>query len=219
MDGEKWYHKLYRGTLASETYVQKIKPVSDKVLGGTLRLFNTKVFSRYRYREPERTAIRITVALPQGATLGQMNDLMVEVESYLKDYKQIDQFVTSINSARSASMSINFKPEYEMGAFPYVLYSQLNDLANKLTAPDWSVVGVGQYFNNSLSEQVGSQQIDLLGYNYEELMKFAELVKAKVAEHPRASKFDIVSTLSILLGTARSPLRVCYFNGSGETQA
>jgi multidrug efflux pump subunit AcrB len=196
MDGEKWYHKLYRGTLASETYVQKIKPVSDKVLGGTLRLFNTKVFSRYRYREPERTAINITVALPQGATLRQMNDLMVEVESYLKDYKQIDQFVTSINSARSASMSINFKPEFEMGAFPYVLYSQLNDLANKLTAPDWSVVGVGQYFNNSLSEQVGSQQIDLLGYNYEELMKFAELVKKKVAEHPRASKFDIVSTLS-----------------------
>jgi multidrug efflux pump subunit AcrB len=196
MDGEKWYHKLYRGTLASETYVQKIKPVSDKVLGGTLRLFNTNVFSRYRYREPERTAIRITVALPQGATLRQMNDLMVEVESYLRGYKQIDQFVTSISSARSASMSINFKPEFEMGAFPYVLYSQLNDLANKLTAPDWSVVGVGQYFNNSLSEQVGSQQIDLLGYNYEELMKFAELVKAKVAEHPRASKFDIVSTLS-----------------------
>jgi multidrug efflux pump subunit AcrB len=93
-------------------------------------------------------------------------------------------------------MSITFKPEYEMGAFPYILYSQLNDLANKLTAPDWSVVGVGQYFSNSLSEQVGSQQIDLLGYNYEELMKFAYRVRDKAAEHPRASKFDIVSTLS-----------------------
>ncbi|MFA6128400.1 MAG: efflux RND transporter permease subunit [Bacteroidales bacterium] len=196
MEGDKWYEKLYRSTLASETYIQKIKPVSDKILGGTLRLFSTKVFSRYKYREPERTSIRLSAALPQGATLSQMNDLMVEVEGYLKGYDQIDQFVTSINGPRSASMSINFKPEYEMGAFPYILYSQLNDLANKLTAPDWSVVGVGQYFNNSLSEQVGSQQIDLLGYNYEELMKFAEKVKSKAAEHPRASKFDIVSTLS-----------------------
>jgi multidrug efflux pump subunit AcrB len=196
MEGDQWYQKLYRGTLASETYVQKIKPVSDKILGGTLRLFNTKVYSRYKYREPERTAIRITVALPQGATLRQMNDLMVEVEGYLKGYEQIDQFVTNVNSARSANMNINFKPEFEMGAFPYILYSQLNDLANKLTAPDWGVYGVGQYFNNSLSEQVGSQQIDLLGYNYEELMKFAELVRKKTAEHPRASKFDIVSTLS-----------------------
>jgi len=196
MEGEHWYHKLYRSTLASETYVQKIKPVSDKLLGGTLRLFNTKVYSRYKYREPERTAIRISVALPQGATLQQMNDLMVEVERYLIGYEQIDQFVTSINGPRSASMNINFKPEFEMGAFPYILYSQLNDLANKLTAPDWGVYGVGQYFNNSLSEQVGSQQIDLLGYNYEELMGFAEMVRKKAAEHPRASKFDIVSTLS-----------------------
>ena len=196
MEGEKWYHKIYRGTLASETYIQKIKPVSDKVMGGTLRLFSTKVFSRYRYREPERTSIRVTVALPQGATLRQMNDLMVEVEGYLKGYDQIDQFVTSVNSARSANMTINFKPEFEMGAFPYVLYNQLNLLANQLTAPDWGVYGVGPGFNNSLSEQVGSQQIDLLGYNYEELLKYANMVKDKAAEHVRASKFDIVSTLS-----------------------
>jgi multidrug efflux pump subunit AcrB len=196
MDGDKWYQKLYRSTLASETYVQKIKPVADKVLGGTLRLFNTKVYSRYKYREPERTAIMVNASLPQGATLSQMNDLMIEVESYLKRYDQIDQFVTTVSSARSARMSINFKPEYEMGAFPYILYSQLNDLANKLTAPDWGIYGVGQYFNNSLSEQVGSQQIDLLGYNYEELMHYAEMVRDKAAEHPRASKFDIVSTLS-----------------------
>jgi multidrug efflux pump subunit AcrB len=196
MEGDQWFHKWYRSTLASETYVQKIKPVSDKILGGSLHLFSTKVYSRYKYREPERTAIRVTVALPQGATLRQMNDLMVEVEGYLKGYEQIDQFVTSISGPRSASMIINFKPEFEMGAFPYILYSQLNDLANKLTAPDWGVYGVGQYFNNSLSEQVGSQQIDLLGYNYEELMKFADLVKAKASEHPRASKFDIVSTLN-----------------------
>ncbi|MDD4644874.1 MAG: efflux RND transporter permease subunit [Bacteroidales bacterium] len=196
MEGEKWYHKLYQHTLASETYVQKIKPVSDKVLGGTLRLFTTKVYSRYKFRDPERTAINISVSLPQGATLRQMNDLMVEVERYLKDYEQIDQFVTSVSSARRAYMTINFKPEYEMGAFPFVLYSQLNDLANKLTAPDWNIQGVGQYFSNSLAESVGSQQIHLLGYNYEELMKYAEQVRNKAAEHPRASKFDIVSTQS-----------------------
>ena len=196
MEGDKWFHKLYRSTLASETYIQKIKPVTDKVLGGTLRLFNTQVYSRYKYREPERTSIHVTAALPQGATLSQMNDLMVEVEAYLQGYDQIDQFVTTITSARSASLTINFKPEYEMGAFPFVLYSQLNDLANKLTAPDWGVYGVGPGFNNSLSEQVGSQQIDLLGYNYEDLMKYAEMVRDKAAEHPRAAKFDIVSTLS-----------------------
>lgn len=195
MKGEKWYRKLYRGTLANETYVQHIKPVSDKLLGGTLRLFNTKVYSRYKYREPERTAIHITVALPQGATLSQMNDLMVVVEGFLKGYEQIDQFVTTINGPRSASMNINFKPEFERGTFPHILYSKLNDLANKLTAPEWGVYGVGQYFNNSVSDQVGSQQIDLSGYNYEEVMRLAELVKKTAAKHPRTSRFEIVSTL------------------------
>ncbi|MFO7616100.1 MAG: efflux RND transporter permease subunit [Bacteroidales bacterium] len=196
MEGEAWYHRLYRSTLASESYVQKIKPVLDKVLGGTLRIFSTKVYERYQYRTPERTAIMVRAALPQGATLMQMNDLMVEVERYLSGYEQIDQFRTSITSYRSGTVNITFKPEYEQGAFPYILYSQLNDLANKNTGADWSVQGVGQYFSNSLSESVGQWQIELFGYHYEDLMAYAEMVRNRVLEHPRAGKAYIMSERS-----------------------
>lgn len=196
MEGEKWYHQLYRATLASETYVQKVKPVVDKALGGTLRIFTTKVFERYSYRTPERTAIHVRAWLPQGATLMQMNDLMVEVERYLKGYEQIDQFQTSISSYRNASVNITFKPEYEKGAFPYILYSQLNDLANKNTGADWTVNGVGQYFSNSLTERVGQMQIELTGYHYEDLMAYAEMARQRVIEHPRCSKAFIMSERS-----------------------
>ena len=188
MEGDQWYHKFYRSTFASETYVQKIKPIADKMLGGTLRIFSTRVAEHYRYREPERTTINITISLPQGATLEQMNDLAVEAERYLKQYEQIDQFKTTVTSARRGYISVNFKPEFEMGAFPYILYSQMLSMANQSTGADWNVTGVGQYFSNSVSEMVGDQQITVYGYNYEELMGYAEELIQKVMEHPRASE-------------------------------
>jgi multidrug efflux pump subunit AcrB len=196
MEGDQWYHQVYQKTLASDFYVQKMKPILDKSLGGTLRLFTTNVIDRYKYRYPERTSISVRASLPEGAVLQQMNDLMIEVERYLQQYEQIDQYITSIYGARSAFLSVNFKPEFEMGAFPYILYSQLNDLANKLGGADWSIQGVGQYFNNSVSETTGSQRIMLYGYNFEELLEHAEWTLAAAMKESRVQKGSVVSTIS-----------------------
>ncbi len=196
MEGEEWYHKLYQKTLASDFYVQKLKPVLDKSLGGTLRLFNENVANRFRYGYQQRTGINITASLPEGAILQQMNDLMVEIERYLGQYEQIDQYVTRVYGARNARMSINFKEEFELGAFPYILYSQLNDLANKLGGADWYITGVGQYFNNSVSKTTGSQRIALYGYNFEELVEHAEWTLDQAMLHQRVQEGSIISTMS-----------------------
>ncbi|MCD6347437.1 MAG: efflux RND transporter permease subunit, partial [Bacteroidales bacterium] len=196
MEGEEWYHKLYQKTLASDLYVQKLKPVLDKALGGTLRLFSTQVANRYRYRYPERTRIDINASLPEGAVLQQMNDLMIEVERYLTQYEQVDQYITNVSDARHGHLTVTFKPEYELGAFAYILYSQLNDLANKLGGADWNISGVGQYFNNSVSEQVGSQRIALYGYNFEELIGFAEWTLHEAMLHQRVQKGSIISKVT-----------------------
>jgi len=193
MEGDKWYHQLYRSTLASETYVQKIKPVADKVLGGTLRLFRQKVADRYYYRMPERTQIHVSASLPQGATLDQMNDLMMDLERYLTGREQIDQFQTTITGARNARVVVTFKSDFELGAFPFVLYSQLQDFTNQNTNADWTVHGIGQGFSNSLSERVGSQQITLYGYNFETLWGYAEKVLANVLSHQRVERGSIMS--------------------------
>jgi len=194
MEGEEWYHSLYQKTLASDFYVQKLKPVLDKSLGGTLRIFTTHVINNWKYRYPQRTQINVTASLPEGAILQQMNDLMVECERYLSQYDQIDQYVTSVRSARKGYLTINFKPDYELGAFPFVLFTQLNDLANKLGGADWSITGIGQWFNNSVSEQVGSQRLNLFGYNYEELMGYAEWTLDQAMIHERVQKGSIIST-------------------------
>ena len=38
-NGENWYHQAYNATLGSETYNKNVRPVVDKALGGSLRLF------------------------------------------------------------------------------------------------------------------------------------------------------------------------------------
>lgn len=196
IEGDAWYHKLYEKTLASGFYVQKMKPVVDKTLGGTLRLFTTQVVNRYKYRYPERTQIYVSASLPEGAVLQQMNDLFIEVERYVGQYEQIDQYVTTISGARSGRMTITFKPEFELGAFPYILYYQLNDLANKEGGADWSIQGVGQYFNNSVSETTGSQRIILHGYHFEELIEHAEWTLSEALRHQRVQKGSIVSFIT-----------------------
>jgi multidrug efflux pump subunit AcrB len=193
MEGDEWYHKLFQKTLASDTYVQKIKPVVDKALGGTLRLFSQNFRNRYSYRLPQRTQISVTATLPQGSTLQQMNDLMIEVEYYLKGYDQIDQFVTSVSNARNGRIMVNFKPDYELGAFPFILLSQIQDLSNNLTGADWRVYGLGQAFSNSLTEHIGSSKIVLYGYNYEDLMGHAITVRDRVLAHDRVEKSSIIS--------------------------
>jgi multidrug efflux pump subunit AcrB len=122
-----------------------------------------------------------------------MNDLMIEVERYLTGYEQIDQFRTRISNARNGQIVVNFKPDYELGAFPFILLSQLMDLSNNLTGADWRVYGMGQAFSNSLAERIGSSKIELYGYNYEELMDYAIMVKDNVLSHDRVEKASIIS--------------------------
>lgn len=196
IEGEEWYDELYKKTLASDFYVQKLKPVLDKTLGGTLRLFTENVANRYSYRYPERTKIFVRASLPEGAVLQQMNDLMLEVEYYIGQYEQVDQYLTTISDPRNARITVTFKEEFELGAFPYILYGQLNDLANKLGGADWSIQGVGQYFNNSVSETTGNQRIGLYGYNFEELITHAEWTLEQAMLHQRVQKGSIISRLS-----------------------
>lgn len=196
IEGEEWYDELYKKTLASDFYVQKLKPILDKTLGGTLRLFTENVANRYYYGYHQRTSIDIRASLPEGAILQQMNDLMVEVERYLGQYEQIDQYVTTVSGPRNGYISVNFKKEFEMGAFPYILYSLLSDLANKLGGADWYIRGVGQYFNNYVSENTGSQKIILYGYNFEELVTHAEWTLEQAMIHQRVQKGSVMSSNS-----------------------
>ena len=178
---------IYNKVFDNPTYQEKIKPVTDKWLGGTLRLFVEKVYNgSYFNNNDEEVVLSVTASLPNGSTLEQMNVLIKQMETYLSGFQEIRQFQTSIYDARRAGIDIFFKKEYEHGGFPYVLKSNIISKALTLGGGSWNVYGLqDQGFSNDVRESAGSFQVEMYGYNYDELSHWAEEMKKLLLTHRR----------------------------------
>lgn len=110
----EWYNDVFDNS----TYKENIKPIIDKALGGTLRLFVEKVYNgSYFGRGEEEVVLSVNATLPNGSTLEQMNVLVKKMETYLSEFKEIKQFQTSIYDARHAYMQIFFKKSFSIVVF------------------------------------------------------------------------------------------------------
>ena len=192
---EKWKEK-YNQTFGSAFYKETIKPYADNILGGSLRLFVQKVYEGSYFTDRQETSLYVTATLPNGSTVKQMNFLIQRMESYLSQFKEIKQFQTSIQSARRANISIYFTKEEQNSGFPNLLKSNLISKALELGGGSWSVYGMGDGFNNDVSESAGSFQAELYGYNYDELKAWAEKLKSKLLGFRRIKEVNINSEFS-----------------------
>ena len=187
----------YNKFASNETYKEKIKPIVDKALGGTLRLFVQKVYEGSYFTRNEETVLSVSASLPNGTTLSQMNTLMGRMEAYLSTFKEIRQFQTNVYSARQAGIRIYFTKESERSGFPYTLKSKISGKALELGGGSWQVYGLqDQGFSNDVREGAGSFRIEMYGYNYDELYEWAERLKAKLLTHRRIKEVLINSEFS-----------------------
>ncbi len=193
IEGEKWYHSLYNTTLGSEKYTKSIKPVADKVLGGTLRLFVYHVSERSYFTQPERTTLHVRAYLPEGSTIMQANTVMEDWENFLASFDEVTQYHTRVNGPESGSIEIHFHPEHENTFFPYRLKSLLEQKAIFSGGADFTVFGVGQGFSNRFYERA-SPGIRLTGYNYEMLLGFAHQITERLESHFRIQKVHMQSS-------------------------
>lgn len=180
-----WYGEWYNSSVGSENYQEKIKPWLNKILGGSLRLFLEETFPRSGNRTPERTVLHIEGQMPQGTIVSQMNQAFLPLENFLSQFDEIDQFETKILSTQQASLKIFFKPEAERKGFHFFLKNQVEGYVSDLGAVDWRVFGVGQGFSNAVGMGLKNSRIQLKGFNYEDLMRFAESLKVNLLNYPR----------------------------------
>jgi multidrug efflux pump subunit AcrB len=186
--------ETYNRLFDNEIYKKKVKPIVDKTLGGSLRLFIHEVYNDSYFINREATMLSITASLPNGSTLQQMNNLIIRMESYLITYKEIHQFQTNIYNARQARIDIFFTKEAEKRGFPYTLKSRVIDKARELGGASWIVFGLqDQAFNNTMHESAGNHRIEIFGYNYDELYSFAEQLKEKLLSYRRVKNVLIRS--------------------------
>jgi multidrug efflux pump subunit AcrB len=187
-----FFTKLYNNTFGSEFYNQNIRSYADMSLGGTLRLFVQKTNFNHYFDNKEQTRLMVNAQMPEGATLAQMNEVFVRLETYLRQFNEIERFETRIYSSRYGSMEISFKKDFEFSGFPYRLKELITTQAINITDADWQVSGVGEGFNNSLAEQTGNYKVTLQGYNYEELTRHAERLRDTLLTNQRIQEVNIM---------------------------
>lgn len=196
LDGDGRWENLYNETLGSTHYKEKIKPHVDVALGGTLRLFIQKVYDGSYFANREETSLYVTATLPSNSTLEQMNMLIQRMENFISQYSEVKQFQTTIHNARKSEITIHFMKTHQKSSFPHLLKSQLISKSLELGGGSWSVYGLGDGFSNDVRESAGSYQVEMFGFNYDELMHQAALFKNKLLEHRRIKEVTINSKFS-----------------------
>lgn len=93
MEGEGKWVEYYNKVFDNSTFKDKVKPVINKALGGSLRLFAEKVYEgSYFNRDEGEVVLSVYATLPNGSTLEQMNVLIKRMETYLSDFKELGSF-------------------------------------------------------------------------------------------------------------------------------
>jgi len=186
---------LYNATLGNDWYVQNCRPLVNIIFGGTLRLFNENIFNRSSLSRPSETFLVVNVSMPKGSTISHANVMVGEMEEFLRRFKEIKIFQSSITSSYS-TLNIYFKNNYRHTEFPVLLKEQIVRKAIDLGGAEWSVYGIGDAFSNEYNESGGGYAIMLLGYNYDHLNVLADAVKENLLKNNRIKEVFIVSDRS-----------------------
>lgn len=192
IDREKKGSELYNRIFSSEIYL-KIKPWTDKILGGSLRLFIEGGGGEWRkdnQEERARTRINLTLTMAHGATLLQMNEAFQKIENFLAGFPEVENFISNIYSPNVSDMTITFKKEFELEGFPEMLKNELVRFVHAIGNADASVTGVGEAFSNKMNEY-RSESLKVVGYNYRKVMIYAEELKSMLEEQRRVKKLYI----------------------------
>ncbi len=192
------FSEYYNFTIGSEWYQETVKSYIDKGLGGTLRLFVNYVYEQSYYSKNERTSLYVIANLPNNSTIEQMDELLASFENQLKNYPEVARFVTNIQNAQQASLTIYFTKSAENSSFPYILKNQMIALSTESSGVDWDIYGVGQGFSQHLNDNATPTfNVSMYGYNYLELERQAHTLKTKLQTHPRVQEVDINRSVGI----------------------
>lgn len=142
-------------------------------------------------REEEEMKLYIRAQMPLGGTATQLNEKVKLLEETLAAEQSVLRFETSINGG-GANITVRFKPEALGTAAPYQVENRVIGRVIGIGGADWSTYGVSQRgFSNSLNLQYRSNRIEITGYNYDRLYRYAQDLSDLLHENPRAVDITI----------------------------
>lgn len=186
-----FYEKIVRPVVSWQPYVNARNNI-DRYAGSSFGLFYRALDRSNFYREPERKKLYISPGMPEGCSVQQLNEVTRSMENYLSSFDEIEMFTTTINSYDDAMIVVTFKPEYENTSFASALKSQVTSMAINFGGANWQVYGIDENsFNNNIISTRRSDRIALLGYNFKELCRYAEILMDTMASYERVQGLEI----------------------------
>ena len=146
----------------------------------------------FRPKEPEKKLL-IRASMPVGGSVHELNDKVMQVEAFLSQYQEIKQYETTIRQ-RGASIVVSFQEEALHSSFPYLLENQVIGKIITIGGADWATSGVSERgFSNSLNLQHRSSSIEISGYDYGRLYRYAEDMCRELSKNGRVADLAIVT--------------------------
>ena len=188
------WNKAYRRYLAiSQHHIMRwvLLLITAAWFGGSLYLFTDTLDSNTYRPEPEDMKLYIRGQMPLGGTAKQLNEKVKTIEAFLSQFKEIKRFETSIEGWGSMIV-VEFKPKHLHTSFPYQLENKVISKLITIGGADWSTWGVSQRgFSNSLNLQHRSNGIEIAGYEYDRLYRFAEDMCRRLRQNNRVTDITI----------------------------
>lgn len=166
----------------------------DKIFSGSFGVFY-QIFDPSNFHSSFKSkTLNITATMPEGCTVSQLNEIIKGMEDFLSGMEQISTFTTEISPSPQATISIKFLPEYENSPILHSLKSQIILQASKYGGASWIITGLDfNNFNNNISVSELKYRIQLTGYNFDELDKYARLLKDEISKNKRVQTPEIRS--------------------------
>jgi len=186
---DAWYGKAYNSVLGDEWYLENMRPYVDRYSGGALRLFSNYVGENSYYRVNKETKLYVTLSMEKGASIHQMNEVLIDFENYLLQFDEIKQFITEIKNEGLGKLEIVFKDDLSVSSFPNFLKSKLIIKSSDYGGIDWNIFGIGNAFSSSTgSDDPANFTVIAKGYDYDELGVWIDSLRTALRRHPRIQK-------------------------------
>lgn len=185
---------LYNSTIGSKWY-QNNKTFFEYLFGGAFNIFSKNMdYSSYHESEPELTKhLSVYATMPEGSTTQQANGIILEMENWISQYDGIELYESRVNGS-NATIDITFDKETSKTRFPYEFKQMLWSRAMKYGGATWSISSLDrddQYLTNSTYRSSWDNTIELYGYNYDILIRYAEQMRDSLLALKRVNNAEI----------------------------
>ncbi|MCX6560251.1 MAG: efflux RND transporter permease subunit [Candidatus Aminicenantes bacterium] len=165
------------------------------ILGGTYKWFRSEVSIGEWFRWTQHEYLVIQIGLPAGTDISRTDEAIRAFES-----KVLEQpYATDMNTRvmmEQAYLRIEFPPEIERSAYPYMLKEELIQLATQFAGMNLYVSGFDQ---NSYASSMGTgtmfgSQIKFTGYNLKKLKEITADLTKTLKRNPRVKEVQTSSS-------------------------